>query len=92
MKHLITNDDLNVLCTKATTMYNDYVVNIHHYLLIMDDVEGPGESLFCDDGGAEMEKDKTVIHVEGKEEKRTTTWTQTKCGNLQFVRKNKLCK
>ena len=39
MKHLITDDDLKVLCTKATTMYNDYVVNKHHYLLITDEVD-----------------------------------------------------
>ena len=39
-------------------------------LLITGDVEGPGESLFRDDGGAEIEKDEIVIQVEGKEEKR----------------------
>ena len=75
MKHLITNDDLKVLCTKARTMYKYYVVNIHRYLLITDDVEGPGEGVFGDDGGAETEKNEILIDVEEKEEKRTTTWT-----------------
>lgn len=47
-------------------MYKDYVFNTHHYLLIMDDVEGAWEGILTDDGATEPEKNKIPIYVEEK--------------------------